>query len=127
MTARRPTEYGVKTGPNALCFWQVDEEGVSLTLDVRSGGRRRASRRAVAWTAATVVMREGADGETPFAAARAFCRLLCDSPLLPKQPVYGGNNWYYAYGNSSHEQILDDARLMASVAPGRRQSPVHGD
>jgi len=113
---------GVKTGPSALCFWQVDEAGATLTLDVRSGGvgLRLGERRL---EAATVVTREGAAGETPFESARAFCRLLCNSPFMPKQPVYGGNNWYYAYGNSAHEQILDDARLMASVAPGGDNRP----
>ena len=30
--------YGVKTGPRALCFWQLDREGVSLWLDVSNGG-----------------------------------------------------------------------------------------
>lgn len=29
--------FGVKVRPNALCFWQIDELGVSLTLDLRSG------------------------------------------------------------------------------------------
>ena len=107
---------GVKTGPNALCFWQVDDGGVTLTLDVRSGGVGVHLGERVL-DAATLVVREGGDGETPFAAARAFCRLLCDASRLPQQPVYGGNNWYYAYGKSSHAQILDDSRLMASVAP----------
>jgi alpha-galactosidase len=113
---------GVKTGPCSLCFWQVDEAGVTLTLDVRSGGVGvQLGDRELA--AATVVTRAGTDGEMSFAAASAFCRLLCDAPLLPKQPVYGGNNWYYAYGNSSHEQILEDARLMASVAPDGDNRP----
>jgi alpha-galactosidase len=30
--------YGVRTGARALCFWQVDPEGISLWADVRSGG-----------------------------------------------------------------------------------------
>ena len=29
--------YGVRTGPGALCFWQVDPHGISLWTDVRSG------------------------------------------------------------------------------------------
>ena len=30
--------YGVKTGARALCFWQLDPEGLSLWLDVSNGG-----------------------------------------------------------------------------------------
>jgi alpha-galactosidase len=30
--------YGVRTGANALCFWQADPGGISLWADVRSGG-----------------------------------------------------------------------------------------
>ena len=31
---------------------------------------------------------------------------MCDDGALPEKPIYGGNNWYYAYGNSSDEEIL---------------------
>ncbi len=34
----RTHAYGVRTGARALCFWQVDPEGISLWADVRSGG-----------------------------------------------------------------------------------------
>jgi alpha-galactosidase len=113
---------GVKTGAGALCFWMFDANGVSLWLDVRCGGlgvdlRGRTLR------AAEVVLRPGLEGETPFNAARAFCRLLCDNPRLPQQPVYGSNNWYYAYGRSSHAEILSDARLLSDLAPGGANRP----
>ena len=113
---------GVKTGPNSLCFWQVDSGGVTLWLDVRSGGVGVALGERVL-EAATVVAHAGTPEETPFASARAFCQMLCDKPLLPKQPVYGGNNWYYAYGVSSHAQILEDSRLIASAAPDGDNQP----
>ena len=113
---KRTSGCGVKTGAHSLCFWQADPGGISLWLDVRCGGRGvRLGNRAL--HAATIIAREGADGETPFQAARALCRLMCDQPLMPPRPVYGGNNWYYAYGNTSHEQILDDARLIAELSP----------
>ena len=113
---------GVKTGAGALCFWQMDAEGVSLWLDVRNGaqGVELGDR---TLDAATIVVREGRDGESPFAAACAFCRQLCDTPRLPKQPVYGSNNWYYAYGKSSHGEILDDSRLVSSLAPNGSNRP----
>lgn len=113
---------GVMTGPKSLCVWQVDSAGVTLTLDVRSGGVGvRLGERVL--EAATVAARAGAEGETAWTSACAFCRQLCPKPLLPKQPVYGGNNWYYAYGVSSHAQILDDSRLIASAAPAGNNPP----
>ncbi len=37
--------YGVRTGPAAFCRWQVDPDGISLWLDVRSGGTGVQTRR----------------------------------------------------------------------------------
>lgn len=108
--------YGVMTGASAFAFWQCDAEGVTLWLDVRNGGsgvllggRRLA--------VATIVARDGLPGESSFAAARALCRQMCLRPRLPSTPIYGSNDWYYAYGKSSANDILRDADLMAELAP----------
>jgi alpha-galactosidase len=84
---------GVRVQGGAFCSWTVDGAGISLWLDVRNGGAgvELAGR---TLRAAEVVVRPGQEGETPFAAARAFCRLLCDTPRVPVQPVYGANDWY---------------------------------
>jgi alpha-galactosidase len=43
---------------------------------------------------------------------------MCGKPLPPAKPIYGSNNWYYAYGrNVSAEASLKDAALMAEVMP----------
>lgn len=108
--------FGVKTGAAAFAFWQCDREGVSLWLDVRNGGGGvHLGQRTL--ELATVVAREGAPGEDSFITARNFCRILCPAPRLPKVPLYGSNDWYYAYGNSSADDILRDASLMAELAP----------
>ncbi|MBQ6481407.1 MAG: hypothetical protein IJI45_09840, partial [Anaerolineaceae bacterium] len=44
-------------------------------------------------------------------------------PLLPAQPVYGANNWYYAYGNSSREEVLNDAAYLAKLTEGINNRP----
>jgi len=116
------TGYGVKTGPDALCFWQADAAGLSLCLDVRCGGSGVVLN-GRCLEAATVVERPGRQGESPFAAATAFCRMMCESPLLPAEPVYGGNNWYYAYGVSSQNAMLEDAARIASWAPAFGNRP----
>lgn len=114
--------YGVRTGSAALCFWTVDASGVCLWLDVRNGGAG-VELNGRSLVAAEVVARQGQAGETPFSAARALCRLLCDQPRLPAVPVYGSNNWYYAYGHGSHSSILNDARLLVSLTPLEAHRP----
>ena len=109
--------YGVKTGAASICYWQADGGGVTLWLDVSNGGAgvELGDRRL---EAATVVVRKGQTGETPLGAARAFCRAMCDKPILPAKPLYGSNNWYYAYGrNVSAAATLKDAVLMAELMP----------
>src|SRR5450432_836600 len=67
--------YGVKTGAGALCFWQLDPEGVSLWLDVRNGGSGvQLGDREL--PAATIVAREGTGDEDPIDALHAFCQQM---------------------------------------------------
>jgi len=115
--------YGVATECAGFAFWQVDRAGISLWLDVRNGGGPvRLGERV--FNAATVVSRRGAVGETAFESARHFCRALCPNPRLPAAPVYGGNNWYYAYGqNCSAADIKRDSALMAELAPANGNPP----
>jgi len=115
--------YGVATGAACFAFWQVDPAGISLWLDLRNGGSAvRLGPRTL--EAAAVRIRRGAPGQSPFESARRFCRLLCAQPRLPAAPVYGGNNWYYAYGrNCSAAAIERDAGLMAELAPNGPNRP----
>lgn len=108
--------YGVMTGAGAMCFWTADPGGISLWMDVRSGGLPvETGDRTI--EAATIVARRGEEGESPFEAARALCRALCPEPRMTDLPAYGSNNWYYAYGRTSHDQILVDAELVSRLAP----------
>ncbi|QGQ95278.1 hypothetical protein EHS13_10440 [Paenibacillus psychroresistens] len=114
--------YGVKTGAKAFCYWQLDADGITFTADIQCGnegvllkGRQLA--------VADVITYTSNQGVSPFQAAKQFCTQMCDSPVLPKQPVYGGNNWYYAYGNSSHQEILEDSRFISSLASSTTNRP----
>ncbi|MHB8733674.1 MAG: alpha-amylase family protein [Terriglobales bacterium] len=113
--------YGVKTAAGALCFWQLDPEGVSLWLDLRNGGSgvRLGDRQL---RAAIVVSRRGRGDEHPVAAVRQLCRAMCSAPRLTG-PVYGSNDWYYAYGHNSAVQTLRDADLIASLTPAAGPRP----
>jgi alpha-galactosidase len=114
--------YGVMTAPAALCFWQVDPRGVSLWLDISNGGMGvMLGQRELA--AATIVSREGNADEHPAHAIAEFCKQMCPHPRLPTGPVYGTNNWYYAYGNSSAEAVLRDTDLVVGLAPKSGPKP----
>ncbi len=114
--------YGVRTGPGALCFWNADCDGISLWADVRSGGNPvQLGDREL--SVAEVVCREGKDGESPFAATQAFCRQMCPGPRLPGMPVYGTNDWNYAYGNSSVELIAGMAGVVSELSPNSENRP----
>jgi alpha-galactosidase len=107
--------YGVKTGAGSLCFWQLDAEGVSLWLNISNGGSGVQLRQRTL-AAATIVTRQGAGPEDGTAAVRAFCRQMGSQPPLPFTPIYGTNDWYYAYGKNSARQILSDTEFISSLS-----------
>lgn len=112
--------YGVKVRPSALCAWSVEKGEICLTLDVCNGSRgvRLNGRKLLA---AEIVTREYASDV--FSACREFCKVMCDDGVKPERPVYGGNNWYYAYGNSSDEEILRDSKLLAALSENLKNRP----
>ncbi len=113
--------FGVKVRPSAMCFWQADTKGITLFLDLRCGGNGvlLAGR---TLKAAEIVCMEGPAGNT-FETAREFCRRMCTDPVLPDFPVYGSNNWYYAYGESSDREILNDTDYLLSLTSGVSNPP----
>ena len=119
---RRTHGYGVRTDAGALAHWQVDAEGVSLWLDVRCGGRGvELGGRTL--EAATVIAREGRDGESSFAAARAFCALLHDRARMPSAPVYGGNSWYSAYDRIDADLVRALTADLVALSPAGDNRP----
>lgn len=114
--------YGVAVQPNALCCWTADRSGVTLTLDVRAGGVgvRLGSR---TLEACTVLSREGQTGESAFQAGAAFCRQMCPKPRLLREPVYGFNDWYCAYGVNTGTNFLEDAGFVTSLIPEAKNRP----
>ena len=113
--------YGVRVRPGAICSWQLDPEGITLWLDARSGGEgvMLNGRRLLAARLVSQVY----SGASAFDAARDFCWRMCVDPLLPPKPVYGSNNWYYAYGHSDAQTILAEADYMARLTRGLPNRP----
>lgn len=112
---------GVRVRPSAMALWSTDEAGVTLWLDVRCGSRG-VILNGRTLEAAEIVSNEYS-GVSAFSAAKTFCKEMCSDPLLSSTPVYGGNNWYYAYGSSSHEEIISDCRYISSLCEGLENRP----
>ena len=113
--------FGVKVRPSAMCCWQVDTKGITLFLDVRCGntGVQLKGRKLCA---AQIVCME-AEGADTFETAQKFCEKMCTDPIFPEFPVYGSNNWYYAYGDSSEEEILSDTDYILKLTEGVKNPP----
>ena len=118
----RANAYGVRTGTRAFCFWQIDPHGVSLWADARSGGVgvQLAAR---TLDVCDVVCRAGDARESAFTALHAFCKQMCPGPRLPRSPVYGHNDWYWAYGKNSADTVLADAQHTVDLSPPGENRP----
>ncbi len=114
--------FGVKTGPSTLCWWEVDGNSLSLVMDTQSGGMPvKLGQRKL--HAASIITYQNKPGENAYAALTSFCKVMCPKPLLPKQPVYGINDWYFAYGNNSEKTIREQTEVMASLVTSTNNRP----
>jgi alpha-galactosidase len=119
---KRTHGYGVRTRPNAFCFWTADSSGVTLWIDVRSGGVGvELGDRSL--ELCTVIQRQGAEGESPFTSIQSFCQAMCPDPRLISEPMYGTNDWYALYGDNSREQILEVSRMVSDLSENRENRP----
>ena len=119
--------YGVATGANAFCFWQVDTAGITLFLDLRNGGSGLVLDGRQLEAATIICLQyplQERTGGPVFAVASDFCSRISRKGLMPPEPVYGSNNWYYAYGDSSRSRILADAEYLADLTQGNAHRPT---
>ena len=123
LDGRRVSGYGVKTQASSFCFWQRDSDGITLWIDLRNGGEA-AELAGRDLLACTVVTHMGAVGDDILHSGQAFCRLMCPAPRLPKEAVFGVNDWNYAYGMNTANGILRDADLVATLAPAGAVRPL---
>ena len=106
--------FGVKTGCNSFCSWEITNDGVTLICDVRNGGEGVVLNETL--LCAEVVYYKSKDGQTSYAAGREFCHQMSQKSTYPDRPIYGFNTWYYTYGNITRASVLEDARLCARLA-----------
>ena len=105
--------YGVKTGTNSFAYFQCDRSGITLWLDLRNGPDGFSP--AEPFVATEIVCRKGVEGESAYLAAQKLCKLMCDKPNLPKEPVFGFNNWYWAYGKTNQEEVINEAKFLGNL------------
>lgn len=115
--------FGVMAGAGSLAFWQVDREGVSLWLDTRNGGNGTflGERELHAASIVTVATRRPVSA---FESAQTLCRRMAGTIAVPGErggrnvrTMLGTNDWYYAYGKNSPENLLRDAEFARELAP----------
>jgi alpha-galactosidase len=114
--------FGVKTGCHAICYWQLGAGTMQLTMDTHSGGVGVELGDRVLDCAEVIATKASGD-ENTFATARRFCGMMCKAPRLPRAPVYGINDWYFAYGNNSSDLILQHTSMLADVAADNDNRP----
>ncbi len=114
--------FGVKTGCRAFCYWMVGNATMQLTLDTRNGGNGVQLHGRILHAADLITNKNNGD-ENTFVTARRFCSLMCPSPRLAKQPVYGINDWYFAYGNNTPALIKQQTELLTGLATDTNNRP----
>lgn len=113
---------GVETGPGAMCCWEVTTNATTLVLDLRAGGQPvRLGGRTL--KACRIVRAASREGESAWDFGRRFCKMMCPRPRLPKEPVYGYNDWYCAYGKNTATNFLADAAMIVSLCEGLKVRP----
>ena len=112
---------GVKTGCNSFVSFRYDKNGISALVDVRNGGNgvHLGGRKLLA---ASFIC-ELYDNDDVIENLKDFCRKMCTEAILPDCRIYGGNNWYYAYGKSNYNQIISDAKFQAELGEGIGNKP----
>ena len=114
--------FGVKTGTKSICWWGLNSDSLELTLDTHSGGNGVMLGNRVLH-AADIITTENKPGENPYQTDHRFCGMMCDKPRLPKQPVYGINDWYFAYGNNSFDLIKKTTAMMSELVTDTGNKP----
>jgi alpha-galactosidase len=119
---QRTTCFGVKTAASTICYWQVSADSLELLMDANSGGSGVLLGERILH-AADIVTMENTPIENPWHTDIRFCNMMCDAPMLPKKPVYGINDWYFAYGNNSSALILEHTKTMADLVTNWDNKP----
>lgn len=113
--------YGVKTGANCFASWYLDSYGITLMLNIGCGNQGTDLKEPI--VACEIVECFSNQGENAYEVAERFAGLMCEKPVFPKTPVFGTNNWYWAYGDISEEIVLQETDYLIEMAKGCKNKP----
>lgn len=113
--------YGVKVGPDSFPHWHVDARGITLFINLCCANEGTDLTEPL--VACDVVQYISREGESAYSAAKNLSRLMIDSPKMPKEPIFGVNNWYWAYGRISHESVMYETDQLMRMCDGTKHSP----
>ena len=113
--------YGVKTGANCFASWVIDAHGVTLFLNLTNGAGGTDLKEPI--VACELVELLGEKNEDAYKVASRFSAMLCDKPKLPREPIFGVNNWYWAYGKISYESVMEETDHLMRMCKGTRHRP----
>jgi alpha-galactosidase len=114
--------FGVKTGTNSICWWGLSADALELSMDTHSGGNGVILGNRILH-AADIITTQSRTGENAFATDHRFCGMMCEKPRLPKQPVYGINDWYFAYGDNNYDLIKNTTAMMSELVTDTKNKP----
>ena len=112
--------YGVKTGGDAFSYFQVDAHGITLFINLCSGNEGADIKESIT---ACEIVELFEDASEPYVTAHKFAKMMCDNPVLPKEPIMGFNNWYWAYGDISFESVLAETDMLLEYTKGCKHKP----
>ena len=113
--------FGVKTQPNAFINFRCTGGVITALVDCRNGGEGvHLNGRKL--HVATFLFAHYDSGDV-YANLKDFCARMCPNPILPTERIYGSNNWYYAYGESSYEEIVQDTKFLMEMTAGIENPP----
>lgn len=113
--------YGIKTCPDCFAFWQVDVHGITLFLNLCCGNEGTDLKEPIVACEVTEML--GGEGEDTYRVAKRFASRLCEAPVLPKAPIFGVNNWYWAYGRISKESVMRETDYLKEMCDGTKNDP----
>lgn len=107
--------FGVNVQPNSIVSFKVKDNILIVDINTQCGGSGVNLNNRELHTATFV--NATYDNECVFDCFKQFMRLLMGNVKIKPlpHPAYGFNNWYYAYGQSSHNQIIKDTKLLMEL------------
>ncbi len=121
ISGNRTACYGVKAGPDCFASWMIDVHGVTLFLNLTNGTAGTDLKEPL--VACEIVELFGNEGEDPFKVASRFASLMCDKPVLAKEPIFGINNWYWAYGDITYDTVMSETDYLMKMCKGTKHRP----